>query len=94
MSPTKAFINYATCCAYIVIFYLYIWFLFFGKYFDFIGNLFAKLDKLNQASGDYNAKLGVTILGTFLNLVYILSLIYLLLFCIFMEKYEKAKLNY
>lgn len=38
--------------------------------------MFAKLDKLNQASGDYNAKLGVTILGTFLNLICILRLIY------------------
>lgn len=45
--------------------------------FAFICNLFAKLYKLNQGRGDYNAKLGVTILGTFLNVISILCLIYL-----------------
>jgi len=51
---------------------------FWDKYVDSIHNLFAKLDIINQASGDYNAKLGVTILGTSLNFVYILSLIFIL----------------
>jgi hypothetical protein len=39
--------------------------------FAFISNLLAKLYKLIQGRGDYNAKLGVTILGTFLNIIFI-----------------------
>jgi len=47
-------------------------------YIPFIHNLFAEMYKLIQGRGDYNAKFGVTILGTFLIVIFIFFLIYLI----------------
>lgn len=47
-------------------------------YIPFIRNLLAEMYKLIQGRGDYNAKFGVTILGTFLTVIFIFFLIYLI----------------
>lgn len=59
----------------------------------FINNCFAKWDTPYQASGDYNAKFGVTILGTFLNLICIMWFIYLFIYLSWSE-YETTSTNW